>query len=616
MKKKLVTIAWFLALSSVFFVPRGLCVDCGQIQGLLDREVAARNAANGDLEKCRREITASINDAKFNDCWGKSAGPDAQYARMLGENVARHAGSAIHDPLVKQGVLQFVRDIEAAFYDGKHFEAFRQFSVGFTEFLFTHPDVSEELRGQILAGLECAEDNCRYRLSKAERLPPDGLKQRMGEFVASLEKIPALEKKTPEGEAAKPDPRELTETSGEKDAPPETPPPATEEKNGATFFVLAALLAVLGVAAIIAAFLFFRRQTGRSGLKRARTAKNTGKNVFPSPQGREKTGPALSVVLPPPPAETARAANVQPIIPVSAMAVEEKPLWALEQEADLDQRLDGLYAEIERLRAAIEAEKGQGAKEAARVLKIAESLISRTQEDFQAAQRSFFKARTRGFFDKNRGLYEVVVNEVQSRDRELYRQLARELPQLVAGDETLSASFRNAAAALDEYHSHVSMLEHIIRAFKEEERGAVTGNSLERHHLIGSCLNYMDVIQYSGQIPVIAGFKPEKWVRESFLGTADLVLKERQRLQPGAESAKLEKAAALVIEVLSRAGVEAEPIVLCETRFDSKSHVVRSTVNRPDLPDGVITDVVRNGFSYRDGRSIQQAEVIVNRSRA
>lgn len=616
MKKQFFIFAWVLALCSVFFVPRGFCADCGQVEGLLSGEYAAQAEGKGDVAEARRKIIASIKEAGFKDCWEKSAGPENQFfAGSLANNVAQHVFRVLGDKEKKPGEMKFVKDIEAAFHGVKYTEAFRQFSAGFTEFFLTHPDVSEELRGQILAGIDCTDENCLYRLSKAKRLTPDELKKRMDEFVARLEKLPAKAETPPEAEAAKALPKEATESRGEKAATPAGPPPAPEKKRGAAFFVLAALLALFAVAAMIAAVLGLRHKKTHSGLKGARTASRTGKSIFPAQQGRERTGPASVVVLPPP-AETARAAAVPSKIPVPEQALEDKPLWTPEQESDLDQRLDGLYEEIAHLKSAVEAEKGQGAGEAARVLKIVESLVSRTQEDFHASQRSFFKTRTRGFFDKNRGLYEVVVNEVQSRDRELYRQLARELPQLVAGDETLAASFRNASAALDEYHSHVSMLEHIIRAFKEEEKGAVTGGTLDRHHLIGSCLNYMDVIQYSGQIPVIAGFKPEKWVRESFLGTADLVLKERQRLSPGAESAKLEKAAALVIEVLSRAGVEAEPIVLCETRFDSKSHVVRSTVNRPDLPDGVITDVVRNGFSYRDGRSIQQAEVIVNRSRA
>ncbi|MBI5844833.1 MAG: hypothetical protein HZB23_09225 [Deltaproteobacteria bacterium] len=608
MKKQLFIFAWVLALSPVFFVPRGFCIDCGQISGLLDREFAAQSVVNGDLEKCRLEIIASIKDARFSDCWGKSAGPDDEYASVLGDNVAQHVISVIHDKAIKQAVLKFAQEIQAGFYGGNNMEAFKKFSAGFTESFFNRLEGDKALKERIYSKTLCNDDKCRYWLGRQEGLPPEEYKKRMDEFTAILAGISTAKAEASAVSSAQAAPAALTATAPAVAVNAGTGPKseAPAGRTGMPFPVLLAAVAAFLLVAAAAGFLVWRRKTDRNFRRNSRAERRVGKSVFPRSSGRENADVVQGAVPPPP---------VAAIAPEPAQSVAQQPTWTKNQEADLNERLDGLYAEIVQLRAFAEAERSAAAREASSVSGRLEALVSRSREDFHNSQKSFFKVRAKSFFEKNRALYEVVVNEVQSRDRELYRKLISELPELLAESGAVAASFADASAALAVYQSNVAVLEAIIRALKEEDRAA-TPNTPERYHLINTFLNQMDVFQYSGQIPVIAGFKPEKWVRESFLGVADLVIKEHQRLSPGQDAPNLSRALWLALEVLSRAGVETETIVLCETRFDSKNHVVRSTVNRTDLPDGVITDVVRNGFFHKDGRSIQQAEVIVNRSRA
>src|SRR3989338_5051415 len=64
--------------------------------------------------------------------------------------------------------------------------------------------------------------------------------------------------------------------------------------------------------------------------------------------------------------------------------------------------------------------------------------------------------------------------------------------------------------------------------------------------------------------------------------------------------------------LLGSAGIKVIPIALGKTGFDSRYHVVRSATKKSSLPNGVITAIIRNGFSQGD-KILQLPEVLVNR---
>ena len=64
--------------------------------------------------------------------------------------------------------------------------------------------------------------------------------------------------------------------------------------------------------------------------------------------------------------------------------------------------------------------------------------------------------------------------------------------------------------------------------------------------------------------------------------------------------------------LLGSAGIKVIPIALGKTGFDSRYHVGRSATKKSSLPNGVITAIIRNGFSQGD-KILQLPEVLVNR---
>lgn len=110
------------------------------------------------------------------------------------------------------------------------------------------------------------------------------------------------------------------------------------------------------------------------------------------------------------------------------------------------------------------------------------------------------------------------------------------------------------------------------------------------------------------------GFRFQSWVTETFLPFADLYLQRYQQAQFEKRQGELQAGATLVRQLLRVAAVEPIEVTLGETLFDSARHIGRSTTNDPQVPDGVITGVIRNGFLERQ-QLIRQPEVIVNRNR-
>lgn len=110
-------------------------------------------------------------------------------------------------------------------------------------------------------------------------------------------------------------------------------------------------------------------------------------------------------------------------------------------------------------------------------------------------------------------------------------------------------------------------------------------------------------------------FRVESWVTDTFLPFADLYLQRHQRARLEKHDEDLQAGVNLVRQVLRIAAVEPIDVTPGETPFDSTRHIGRSTTNDPRFSDGVITDVVRNGFVEGGQQVIRQPEVVVNRMR-
>jgi len=110
------------------------------------------------------------------------------------------------------------------------------------------------------------------------------------------------------------------------------------------------------------------------------------------------------------------------------------------------------------------------------------------------------------------------------------------------------------------------------------------------------------------------GFRFQSWVTESFLPFADLYLQRHQQAQLEKRPGELQSGAELVRRLLRIAAVEPIEVTLGETLFDGARHIGRSTTNDPQVADGVITGVIRNGF-LEGQQVLRQPEVIVNRNR-
>lgn len=109
-------------------------------------------------------------------------------------------------------------------------------------------------------------------------------------------------------------------------------------------------------------------------------------------------------------------------------------------------------------------------------------------------------------------------------------------------------------------------------------------------------------------------WRPEPFVEGGFRDFADLFHQTLQRERFEGRGQRLAAAAETVSKTLAAAGIEVIEIELGRDLFDPSRHVGRGTSTLPNLQDGAITGVVRNGFRRLEGRAVfQLPEVIVNR---
>jgi hypothetical protein len=189
--------------------------------------------------------------------------------------------------------------------------------------------------------------------------------------------------------------------------------------------------------------------------------------------------------------------------------------------------------------------------------------------------------------------------------------LLTELPQAVLADERLKAACGSLLEPVKEFYNlclRVSDIPDLLGDVRPEDDPR------------------RDIVRMREKVALLAvlrhgqggrerlAFDLEKWIREQFLSFADLFLRVYQQARCDGSAAGLDEGYAIVCRVLRVANLEPIEIDLGQTRFDSSQHIGRSTVSRPEMPDGTIAGVVKNGFRQVGGQVVQQPEVIVNRA--
>lgn len=268
------------------------------------------------------------------------------------------------------------------------------------------------------------------------------------------------------------------------------------------------------------------------------------------------------------------------------------------RDSRLQQALSSLHARIGTL------ERGlNDARPAVGDLKI-ESLIVLELEVLAAAWKRFAESNK----DLSRSADSILREEDTNG---LYRKLLVDLPALVANDEDLRAAGESAVAPVREFQALVSR----ISLIPKEIEGSLPNPDTPVKKLlrIRESSHLLSILLGSSLLLDKMHFRLDKWAGERFLSYADLFLKKYQDARREGRDATLEPGRTIVLQTLALAGLEPLDIVLGQTPFDSGKHVGRSTTNRPDMPDGTIASVVRNGFLHADGTVWRQPEVIVNR---
>ena len=121
------------------------------------------------------------------------------------------------------------------------------------------------------------------------------------------------------------------------------------------------------------------------------------------------------------------------------------------------------------------------------------------------------------------------------------------------------------------------------------------------------------IMTQSSRLADCLNFRLGDWIEHHFLGFTDQFLQRYQQAQLEGATEPLESCHQLIRQVLGMAGLEPIGLTLGSTRFDDHVHLELSAAHYPNLPDGVIIAVVRNGFVRGGQEILRQAEVIVNR---
>jgi len=194
---------------------------------------------------------------------------------------------------------------------------------------------------------------------------------------------------------------------------------------------------------------------------------------------------------------------------------------------------------------------------------------------------------------------------------EIRDDLLMALQRAIKGHPSLRPSYESALTAardFDYVSSRLSLIGRLVAGDLPQIED--TAKELMR---IREYAGLLSVLQSSERGTERLRFDARSWIRAQFRSFADLFFRTYQELESAGMSSDLGEAQQIVTRVLGWAGVEVVAIRLGRTAFNSREHIGRSTVNRPDFPDGVIVSVIKSGFREVGGSVVQQPEVVVNR---
>jgi hypothetical protein len=207
-----------------------------------------------------------------------------------------------------------------------------------------------------------------------------------------------------------------------------------------------------------------------------------------------------------------------------------------------------------------------------------------------------------------RALLEPALDEATK--SKSVRDLLVALPKAVDANSRLAAPAENLLVQVREFDHLISKVSRIPKLIQGE---LVPPTEEKRLLMIRECSHLLSILQNTDLMSGRLGFRLAKWVREQFVGFADLFLRLYQEEKFTDTADNLEEAKSIVLAVLEVAQLEPIEINLGKTPFDSTKHIGRSTTSRPGMHDGTIASVIKNGFRQVGGVVVQQPEVIINR---
>lgn len=320
--------------------------------------------------------------------------------------------------------------------------------------------------------------------------------------------------------------------------------------------------------------------------------------------------PATAVPAPQPPwllplliaatASSVIGAALQPIFYRRARAALQ-PLATAAAVQELESKLSLIAANVQSAHAAI-AEKIDGATD-----RLAQTIQERmttpetTSGDSVRLEHQVLAEHWKQFREKETL---AATNESAAWER-----LLADLTAVVPAE--LQPSFEAVMGPYREHRTLVQRIGIIPHVVNGEMRLASEAAELKRARELTQLL--IAAQSSDGNLPLHFPF--QRWATDTFLPFADLYLQSYQQALFEGRDGDLRKGMSVIRQLLRIAAVEPIDVTLGETRFDSTRHIGRATSSDPQVPDGVITGVIRNGFIEGGHQVIRQPEVIVNRVR-
>jgi hypothetical protein len=186
------------------------------------------------------------------------------------------------------------------------------------------------------------------------------------------------------------------------------------------------------------------------------------------------------------------------------------------------------------------------------------------------------------------------------------------LPRAVGADQRLRAACESLLELVRDHYNFGVRASHIPALLKADPKSFEKDPARALMNIRDRAL-VLAILQTGGSRGERLSFDLEKWIREQFLSFADLFFQVYQQARAESATDGLAEGRDVVLKILKVVGLEPIEIELGQTLFDSSKHIGRSTAYRPEMRDGTIAGVVRNGFRQVGGAVVQQPEVIVNR---